>query len=291
MEKVTRLLNLPIDVPQRMAIARDGRQVTRRIRQDLAKDPSIQGLPIDFVPITVSNVVFSYDGTKRQSITHFGCGLLHVEQGQLVSLVGHAGQGKSTLLKILGAVELPEPGGFFIPSHLRVLHVSAEPFFFIGSLYDNLIFGVNPGDPDGSLERVQAICDKLGVSDEVKQYVRMGPDGERRMWLDVLSHSQKCLCMIARALAANPELLCIHKPTMAFDETTSKRVLRLLREFVEAKGVEQDASTRHCRRPRTCITTSSKFLGIEAADVVFTVTREAGIQAIEKHLITPEMLM
>eukprot|EP00747_Dinoflagellata_sp_TGD_P063307 gnl/TRDRNA2_/TRDRNA2_153391_c1_seq3.p1 gnl/TRDRNA2_/TRDRNA2_153391_c1~~gnl/TRDRNA2_/TRDRNA2_153391_c1_seq3.p1 ORF type:complete len:230 (-),score=37.03 gnl/TRDRNA2_/TRDRNA2_153391_c1_seq3:68-718(-) len=213
-----------------------------------------------------------------------------IEQGELAALVGKPECGKSTLLKMLGGVILPKPGGFFIPAHLRVLHISTDNFFFPGSLFDNLTFGVATGDPDGHIGRVEVICKKLGFTPKVLAYVQEGPDGKQISWDEILSTTQKALCMLARALIANPELLVAHKPTLCFDETRTRKVLRVLKEFVRSKGVAQDTSTRHHRRPRTCVFTTSKLLGVELADKAFQVDDESGMCEIDKDTVVADML-
>ena len=70
-----------------------------------------------------------------------------------------------------------------MPSHLRVLHVSSEPLFFLESLYSNLAFAVPAGDADASVDRIVHICSKLGVSEAVADRVRQGPDGETLAFL------------------------------------------------------------------------------------------------------------
>jgi len=213
-----------------------------------------------------------------------------VHQGTLCSLVGPRGEGKSTLLKIIGGVILPQPGSFFIPSHLRVLHMSTEPLFFLGSLYENLTFGVTPGDPDGDLDRVKEIARRLDLPERLHGMINAGMEGEKLIWGEVLSYTQRCLLCLARALITNPEVLCIHKPTMSYDENTSLRVLNLLREFVKDKGVVQDPKARHRRRPRTCIFTSSKIQGVDMSDEVWLVNKSEGIRSVPKESVVADML-
>merc|ERR1712217_804701 len=107
---------------------------------------------------------------------------------------------------------------------------------------------------------------------------------ERLKWSEVLSQTQKALFNLARAMIANFEVLCIHKPTLVFDAITSNLVLGLLRDYVRHKGIAQDESTFHLRRPRTCIFTSSSPMDVEIADQVFCVDHQHGLQRIEKHL-------
>eukprot|EP00747_Dinoflagellata_sp_TGD_P124044 gnl/TRDRNA2_/TRDRNA2_173940_c2_seq4.p1 gnl/TRDRNA2_/TRDRNA2_173940_c2~~gnl/TRDRNA2_/TRDRNA2_173940_c2_seq4.p1 ORF type:complete len:391 (-),score=54.07 gnl/TRDRNA2_/TRDRNA2_173940_c2_seq4:214-1260(-) len=289
LEKVTHLLNLPTDLPERKALNRDRRARTTAMKADLRDTmlgPDHQGgIPLDFLPIEVSTLEINY-GHRHETLNKSG--KMTVEQGHLVSVIGGAEVGKTTFLKILGGVLLPQPGGFFIPAHLRVLHVAAEQYFFTATLLENLTFGVPPDDPDSSLERVLSICSKLGLTDHVLQFVRQDAKAYRASnqdWHSVLSHTQKSLLMLARALISNPELLVAHKPTLSFDEAATKNLITLLREFVENKGVDQDESTRHVRRPRTCIKTMSKLLGTEMSDAIYSMSRERGIELLDKTVL------
>ena len=49
---------------------------------------------------------------------------MSVPQGKLVALVGPHGSGKKTLLSLMGHMIFPNDGSIFIPSHLRILHVT-----------------------------------------------------------------------------------------------------------------------------------------------------------------------
>mmetsp|Transcript_72411 Transcript_72411/g.223741 ORF Transcript_72411/g.223741 Transcript_72411/m.223741 type:complete len:127 (+) Transcript_72411:52-432(+) len=104
----------------------------------------------------------------------------------------------------------------------------------------------------------------------------------------VCSQDAYVLCL-ARALIANPQVLCLHKPTHLFDEVRSDEILQVLRRFVEESGLVLDPASAD-RRPRTCIFTSSKLLGVEVSDQVFHISSDHGIQPVEKHLVTAEML-
>eukprot|EP00928_Gymnodinium_smaydae_P025027 TRINITY_DN20072_c0_g1_i1.p1 TRINITY_DN20072_c0_g1~~TRINITY_DN20072_c0_g1_i1.p1 ORF type:complete len:849 (+),score=164.78 TRINITY_DN20072_c0_g1_i1:77-2623(+) len=283
-------LNLETDVPQRMALNRERRAVTATKRAAIRKMHGRAVIPVDELPIIVQDCDFSYSKRWNGSVLNNN-GTLSVHQGQLVSLIGPKGEGKSTLLKLIGSVILPKPSpGYFIPSHLRVLHVSTDTLFFMGSLYDNLTFGVAPGDADGDVKRVQEICVNLGLAEWLIQEIE-NKDHVNKFWNDHLSQTQKSLLCLARALISNPELLCVHKPTMTLDESIAKNVLHRLREFVRHKGLVQDPNKRHMRRVRTCIMTSGRLMGCEMADQVYLVSRSRGIEVItNKSQITLNML-
>mmetsp|Transcript_98493 Transcript_98493/g.254610 ORF Transcript_98493/g.254610 Transcript_98493/m.254610 type:complete len:118 (-) Transcript_98493:4-357(-) len=96
---------------------------------------------------------------------------------------------------------------------------------------------------------------------------------ETHRWHQRLSHVEIKEVMLARALIANYHVLCIHRPTAGFSDKASENVMSLLREFVTNKGVGQDMDPVKLeqRRPRTCIITSLKRVGVEVVDEVFFV--------------------
>merc|ERR1719261_259998 len=100
-----------------------------------------------------------------------------------------------------------------------------------------------------------------------------------------MSLTQCYLCSLARAIIANFEVVVTHKPTLAFDEQSSKNILLLLREFITNRGVEQDPQTIKLRRPRTVIYSSSKVLGVDMADTVLYLSQE-GLSKMEKGMLT-----
>jgi len=273
---ITKLLNIPIDPEHRMELLRKYQDDTREQRQRTI---------FDELPIEVKDFQFNFKGAQDATtpMAFNGSGSLVIQQGEIACLIGPRGEGKSTLLRILGGVHLPKPGGILLPSHLRVLHVSSEPMFFQGSLLDNLVFGVNKGDEDGRAERVLAICSRLEFPEDVMHYLTCSTDIEHIRWDEVFSQTQKALLCFARALVANPEVMCIHKPTMVYDEESSKVVLSLLKEFRANRGVEEDPAFRHRRRPRTCIMTSSKLVEVEIADQVYHVSHSNGIRNLPKE--------
>lgn len=282
LERMVHFTNLPSDVRERMLWSRKQREDTHNAIQELLT-PQSSRRPgqsyIDMIPIRIKNVTLNLktsgkegDAAKVRETPMF-FDFLEIEQGKLVSLVGKSGEGKSTLLKIIGGALLPRPDEesvFFIPSHLRVLHVTHESMFIKGGLYDNLIFGTTAGHPDGRPERVSRICERLGLPAKIIEHITPEHVGDAS-WAESLSSSEKHLLTIARALITNPEILCIHKPTLNVNTKNAECVVTLLREFVDRRGLEQDEAELHLRRPRTCILTSTGARNLEHADMVYKV--------------------
>jgi len=103
-------------------------------------------------------------------------------------------------------------------------------------------------------------------------------------WSTVLSHTDRCLIHIARALVMNPEVLVIHQPLANFDEGHRKLVMGLLREFVDQRGIEKPAEGREARRPRTCIFSASNTESSELVDRVLHINQKK-VEAVDMEAL------
>lgn len=182
-----------------------------------------------------------------------------IPQGHLVGIIG---QDKAELLRhISGSSPLPRGirGHVFMPPHLHVVFVDSETEFFLGTLKENLVFGVHRcnGKDREDVGRVISICKMLGVSQSVIAAIE---SDEEASWLLGLSQTQLCLLHLARALIADPEVLCIKKPTELLPQTKAKKTFEVLNLYVKHRGLGRDNSTDAIqrRRARTCIFTCSK---------------------------------
>jgi len=277
LDRIVVLLNLPTDLHDRKVKQQRLRQTTSamraRIEKRHASDIRVDLLPIFLQDVTCSYVARDPDGRGPcRRVTVAVNGKILIQQGTMVALIGSAGSGKSTRLKVLGGAVLPgidHLDGFFIPSHLRVLHIDTEPMFIRGTLLDNLIFGVHEGDPDASEERVIGICKLLQLSSKVMKLIL---DKRHLDWNAVVSISERQKLSLARAVIANPDLLIMHRPMFLFDDRTADEVAAVFKQFVQERGIMQDPSRFHSRRPRTCVFSSSSRQGLAASHKIYEVS-------------------
>merc|ERR1719436_1364597 len=70
-------------------------------------------------------------------------------------------------------------------------------------------------------------------------------------WCSVLTDTAKSRLTLARAFVMNPEVLVIHKPTIAFNRQESEQMIAKLRQHVDERGLALPEQERAQRRPRT----------------------------------------
>mmetsp|Transcript_103968 Transcript_103968/g.252410 ORF Transcript_103968/g.252410 Transcript_103968/m.252410 type:complete len:1043 (+) Transcript_103968:70-3198(+) len=202
-------------------------------------------------------------------------------------------------------------GFLFVPPHLRVLHVGFEPQLIKNlDLFQNLCFGPSDG-ADEEPDRVVAICKRLRMSehtltlvkadcghisreDIIQKLYQSDAMGRTTTELELvgspnsvvhrhmselaahqthlLSHTDRCVLHLARALVMNPDVLVLHKPLSHFDDLQAWLVLEVLRNFVDNRGLESPPETRDQRRPRTCIFSTATTKCTEEADMVLHVS-------------------
>jgi len=284
LERIVTFLNMETDVHERMELAEHRRGQTKAWRKALiAQGYGGEKNPVyDMMPIIVENVkpepISDFHAEHLGEIAPFSVTL---DQGRLITLLGPHGGGKSTFLRVLGGSALPklrQDARFFIPAHLRVLHVPSDPVLFDCSLYQNLTFGCSKEDAenDTDRQRVKGICLRLGLPEDLCAQIQ-DTDADAHMefaTLSHISHTQKRLITLARALVTTPEVLVLHKPTLGMDAKAAKVILTTLRDFVDSRGLGQDADKFTLRRPRTCIYSTIMNSGqeVDMADDVFSVT-------------------
>jgi len=169
--------------------------------------------------INLFNVGLAFGGPKLLDQISF-----LVRPGERVCLVGRNGAGKSSLLKILAGQLAPEHGEVSREVGLRCAYLPQNvPMGLQGSVYEVVAAGLGePGRVLADLRRGRAASaghddQELWRLDHQLAAVldRLGLDGEAAM--ESLSGGLKRRALLARALAAQPELLLLDEPTNHLD--------------------------------------------------------------------------
>ena len=160
---------------------------------------------------------------------------LNVEKGEILSLIGPSGSGKSSLLKMLVGLLIPKSGevslndnavDYTSKSDLRTIREQIAIVFQQYNLFQNMNVLKNVCIAPTKIqkrnqkeveEQAVALLEKVGLKDKLKSYP------------DELSGGQQQRVAIARALCLNPEILLLDEVTSALDPELVQEVLDSIR--------------------------------------------------------------
>ena len=162
---------------------------------------------------------------------------LTICRGEFVAIVGKSGSGKSTLMNIIGALDVPTRGEYYLGGEdvsdmtdKELAHIRNMMIGFIFQQY-NLLPKLN------ILENVELplLYAGLGSSERRERAMaslkKVGLEEKWRNFPNQLSGGQQQRVSIARALAGTPSLILADEPTGALDSRTSRDVLNFLKQL------------------------------------------------------------
>lgn len=167
---------------------------------------------------------------------------LEIAAGSVCGIVGYSGAGKSTVLRLVNALETPTSGRVEIDGRditglrereLRALRGDIGMIFQQFNLFDSRTVAGNVAYPLEVAGKSRAEV-KARVS-ELLDFV--GLAGKARNYPEQLSGGQRQRVGIARALATNPRILLADEATSALDPDTTQEVLALLKRVNTELGV------------------------------------------------------
>ena len=159
-----------------------------------------------------------------------------ISAGEMVFFTGHSGAGKSTVFRLLAAIERPTSGSIVVNGqNLAALRKSAIPYLrrnfglifqdqkllFDRSVLDNVLLPLAiVGAPHKeALRRARAALDKVGLLEREKAYPIALSGGEQQR------------LAIARAVVNRPAILLADEPTANLDADSAADILAIFRAF------------------------------------------------------------
>lgn len=210
-------------------------------------------------PLVVQDIHKSFDGVevlKGLSLT--------AHKGDVISMIGSSGSGKSTFLRCINLLEIPEQGEIQVhgeplafkyrrgermpadPKQVQKMRARLSMVFQNFNLWSHLtalqnvieapvqVLGLSK---DEAMARGEALLKKVGLFERKDAYPAQ------------LSGGQQQRCAIARALAMEPEVLLFDEPTSALDPELVGEVLQVMRSLA-AEGRTMVVVTHEMRFAR-----------------------------------------
>lgn len=192
--------------------------------------------------ITLQDIVKSfYIGQPNELEILHGINL-SVNEGEFVSIVGPSGSGKSTLMNLIGVLDRPTSGKYFLDGidvdlakDDELSDIRNRKIGFVFQTY-NLIAKTN------AIKNVELPMLYAGVSrtdrhERAKELLELVEMSDRAKHLpEELSGGQKQRVAIARAMANDPAIILADEPTGALDSKTGHLVMDLFHKLNEEQG-------------------------------------------------------
>ncbi len=162
----------------------------------------------------------------------------HISKGEVVSIIGPSGGGKSTFLRCLNLLEVPTGGHIYFEGtditdkkvDINVHRQKMGMVFQHFNVFNNLTVGKNitlapvllgkktQAEAD---DMARELLERVGLSDKINQYPKK------------LSGGQKQRLAIVRALAMEPDVMLFDEPTSALDPEMVGEVLLVIKDLVK----------------------------------------------------------
>jgi putative ABC transport system ATP-binding protein len=194
-----------------------------------APTPGTQLIRMDTI-----NKVFYTDEVETHALSSIQ---LEVRKGEYVAIAGPSGSGKSTLLSIIGLLDSPSEGEYWLNgtqvanlninerSRIRNREIGFifQNFNLIGDLtvYENVELPLTYRGMSGAerKKRVVEALERVGMSHRLKHYPSQ------------LSGGQQQRVAVARALGGSPSIMLADEPTGNLDSRNAENIMELLREL------------------------------------------------------------
>jgi len=187
--------------------------------------------------IDIKNIYKIYNEGKESEVRALDGISLQIDRGEFVAIVGQSGSGKSTLMNVLGCLDIPTYGEYYLDG-TDVTSLSDKALARIRNREIGFIFqGYNLIQELNALENVTlpliyrgtSVWEREDLAMAALERVSMADRARHRP--SEMSGGQQQRVAIARAIATDPPIIMADEPTGALDSRTGRHVLEILREL------------------------------------------------------------
>ena len=162
---------------------------------------------------------------------------LSIDKGELVGIIGHSGSGKSTLMNMLGCLDVPTSGNYYLNGK-DVSNMTDDELSDVRNVEIGFIFqGFNLIPNLTAKENVELPLIYRGVSKKeredlaVESLKAVGLEHRMNHKPSEMSGGQQQRVAIARAIAARPPVILADEPTGNLDSRSTQEIMEVLKEL------------------------------------------------------------
>lgn len=182
--------------------------------------------------IDIHNFSFTYSNASMKAVNGFS---FTVEKGEVISILGRSGSGKSTILRLIAGLEIPDEGSFTLSGNKIIdRHTFIQPekrgigmvfqdyaLFPHMSVEENIVFGLTKMSRKDKKKRANEVLELVELVGFEKRYPYQ------------LSGGQQQRVALARAIAPEPELLLLDEPFSNLDADLQVKIREDLRRILK----------------------------------------------------------
>ncbi|AST93856.1 MULTISPECIES: ABC transporter ATP-binding protein [Sutcliffiella] len=186
--------------------------------------------------VKIEDLLFQYRNAKTPTIQNFS---LNIEKGEVVSILGDSGSGKSTILRLIAGLEIPQKGSIsingqkmiddkhFTPPEKRGIGMVFQDYCLFPhmTVANNIKFGLKKLNRKQKQERLEEMLTLVNLQDFKDRYPYE------------LSGGQQQRVALARALAPAPSLLIFDEPFSNLDRSLQEKIREELRVIIKQTGI------------------------------------------------------
>ena len=187
--------------------------------------------------IDIRDLYKIYNEGKESEVRALDGVTLQIDKGEFVAIVGQSGSGKSTMMNVLGCLDIPTYGEYFLDGN-DINTLTDKQLARIRNREIGFIFqGYNLIQELDALENVTLPLIYRGVSVFDREDMAMaalakvGMDDRAHHRPSEMSGGQQQRVAIARAIATKPPIIMADEPTGALDSRTGHEVLEFLQQL------------------------------------------------------------
>jgi iron(III) transport system ATP-binding protein len=186
--------------------------------------------------IEMKDISFKYNSSDTYVLKDFN---FSVEKGEIVSIVGLSGSGKSTVIRLIAGLETPSAGSIaingrmvydrttFVPPEKRKIGMVFQDYALFPhfTVYENVAFGISHKPKKERDARVDELLALINMQEYKKRYPYQ------------LSGGQQQRVAVARALASKPDLLLMDEPFSNIDFELKQKMRTEIQSILKAEAV------------------------------------------------------